>query len=152
MKTYRIIIILLASLLAGSCQRHYQIEERAICQLPISLSDELTTFEPGTSGIAANDVKTVYVNDTICILQLKAAYVKPDGTRQADELQYVYLVDVFMSKLEGHPIFLEEFRKVPLMTDKEIKVNKRHVKDSGEDVYTTFIGHGMPIRRSFDEK
>jgi len=134
-----------------SCQRRHSIEDRAKIQLPLSLATEIQDFEKGTEVLEIKDLKTVYVNDSICIMQFKPSLRDSTGRISEKELQYVYYVDMFLSRYYGRFIFRNEFRAVPSMTGKEIRENARKVRRDGENVYRAFEGHGNIITSNVND-
>ena len=150
-KLFFFLVVSFTLSLAVSCTRHHIIESRAHSQVEPSLVRELEDFVPTAANIRCLDAETVYANDTICILQLTANYDTAQQKNILEEVQYVYYVDMLLSRYYGKPIYREEFRNVPPMTRKEIKDSARKVRRTGENVYNSFAGHGNVITENFDD-
>lgn len=150
-KLSRFLLVSVIILSLSCCRQHFAIEDRARSQVMLSLIDELHDFESGSELQDVADMKTVYVNDSICILQLTPTVKDTAGLLSEIELQYVYYVDLFLSRHSGQFVFREEFRNVPFMTDEEINLNAVRVRRNRENVYDSFIGHGNVIRDNFDD-
>lgn len=145
MKPRYALLLLAVPAILLSCQKRYKIEELARGQIYPSLQKELLEFTPSARDIRMEELNTVYVNDSICILQLMAIYDTDTGERHIDQLQYVFYYDRLLSMYNGKNMFKEEFRLVPCMTEKELKESKKNVRKTGEVVYDTFSGHGTVV-------
>ena len=74
MKHCTLAIIFLATIFLFGCGRTYSISERAKQQLPVSLEYGMSKYINGFSDPKIEDLKIVYENDSICLLQFTAAY------------------------------------------------------------------------------
>ena len=139
-------------LLAISCTGKYGIEERAMKQLPVSLDGELQDFCPGASNPDIQDVKTVYVNDTICLLQFSVTFDNAEGSRRIRDYRYIYAIDMMQSRMAHKPVFVEEFRNILCLPDDLIRQCRRDVKVTGESVYDSAIGSCYRVIKPFDKE
>jgi len=148
----RILPVLLVSIFAiTSCQRHYGIEERAEKQILVSIEDELESFSPGMSDWRIEGLKTVYANDTICLLQCTARFHDAQGEKKVRDYRYIYLLDTEMARITGKLIFKEEFRNILCLPDDLIKKCREDVKRNNENVYQSSFGSCLTVRKPFDE-
>lgn len=133
------------------CDRQYTITKRARCQLPVSLNERLTDIVPATGMARIRNLKTVYENDSICLLQFTAAYKDTADVERTIDLRYIYLYDDFGSMMNGKMTFNEVFREIPCMPDDLIKKNRENVRKNNESVYKDLYGSTVPVRTPFDE-
>ena len=143
---------ILLILLAVSCTHRCKITERAMRQLPVSLDEQFSDFVPGFSDLKIQNLKTVYENDSICLLQFTAAFKDSSGTGREYDLRYVYLFDRFMSYSEGKAVFEECFKAIPCLPDKLIKECRDSVRINKESVFNNAIGSTIEVRTPFDKK
>ena len=134
-----------------SCQRVYEIEQRARQQIMVSFPEELDSFSPGMSDWRVEGLKTVYVNDSICLLQCTARFHDAHGENKVRDYRYIYLFDRTMSMAVGKRIFKEEFRNILCLPDNLIKKCRRDVALNGENVYDQAFGRTLTVRKPFDE-
>lgn len=133
------------------CDRQYTITKRARHQLPVSLNERLTDIVPATGMARIRNLKTVYENDSICLLQFTAAYKDTADVERTIDLRYIYLYDDFGSMMNGKMTFNEVFREIPCMPDELIKKNRETVRKNNESVYKDLYGSTVPVRTPFDE-
>lgn len=138
--------------LAVSCARQYKITERAQKQLPVSLNEEFPYLVEGYSDLEIQNLKTVYENDSICMLQFTAAYKDTLDEDKILDLRYIYIYDTFMSRMMKQRIFNDEFREIPCMPDEKIMECKKEVKKNKESVYDSMIGSTHPVNTPFDKQ
>lgn len=146
-----VLIIAAFVLLATGCTRKYGITDRAVRQLPVSLKDHITEFVPEFSDLSVRNLKTVYENDSICLLQFTAAYKDTAGVDKKIDLRYTYLYDDVMSMMNGKMTFNEAFNQIPCMPDELIKMNQKTVGKDKESVYQNLYGSTLPVNTPFDE-
>lgn len=150
----RTLLVVLAALffaLVTGCHRTYSITERAKQQLPVSLEYGMSKYIYDFKDPEIEDLKVVYENDSICLLQFTAAYKDSANTTKRLDLRYIYLFDRFMSMAEGKPVFNEGFRNILCLPDQIIKESREEVKMNKEVVYNDFIGSTFPVKTPFDE-
>lgn len=138
-------------LLTIGCTRQYGITKRALQQLPVSLKDHITEFVPGYSDLSVQNLKTVYENDSICLLQFTAVYKDTTGVDNTIDLRYIYLYDDVVSMMNGKMTFNEAFSQIPCMPDELIKKNQETVRKNKESVYKNLYGSTLPVNTPFDE-
>lgn len=138
-------------LLAIGCTRQYGITKRALQQLPVSLKEHIMEFVPDCSDVSVQNLKTVYENDSICLLQFTAAYKDTAGVDKTIDLRYIYLYDDIVSMMNGKMTFNEAFSQIPCMPDELIKKNQETVRKNKESVYNDLYGSTVPVGTPFDE-
>ncbi len=146
----RQIAFLIAGLALLSCTRQYAIEERAVRQMERSLPSALTSYCAGPHSWRIEDLKTVYVNDSICLLQFSARFRDSADVKYVKDLRYIYLLDMLESRFAGRPVYKEEFRNILCMPDDLILELQKKVRESGENVYNTSYGGVGPIADPID--
>ncbi len=151
MKHCTLAIIFLATIFLFGCGRTYSITERAKQQLPVSLEYGMSKYINGFSDPKIEDLKIVYENDSICLLQFTAAYKDTLNQTKRLDLRYIYLFDRFMSMAERKPVFNEGFRNILCLPDELIKKSRKEVKKNKEVVYDNFIGTTFPVKEPFDK-
>lgn len=152
MKRSTIILLIITLTLAIGCGGHsYPITERAMKQLPVSLEYGMSKYVQDFKEPAIEDLKIVYENDSICLLQFTAAYKDSTNATRRLDFRYIYLFDRFMSMAEGKPVFNEDFRNILCLPDEIIKESREEVKRNKEVVYNDFIGTTFPVKTPFDE-
>lgn len=119
--------------------------------MPVSLNERLTDIVPATGMARIRNLKTVYENDSICLLQFTAAYKDTADVERTIDLRYIYLYDDFGSMMNGKMTFNEVFREIPCMPDDLIKKNRENVRKNNESVYKDLYGSTVPVRTPFDE-
>lgn len=151
MRTLLAFLLLIGSTIIYGCGRECQITRRAKQQLPVSLEYGMSKFVSGFRDPKIEDLKIVYENDSICLLQFTAAYKDTtDAVRRLD-FRYIYLYDSFMSFAEKKPVYNEDFRNILCLPDELIKQSRKDVKKNKEVVYNDFIGTTFPVKTPFDE-
>lgn len=145
-----LIFLMFAAVVFG-CDRQCTITKRAQCQLPVSLNERLTDFVPAIGMARIKNLKTVYENDSICLLQFTAAYKDTADVEKTIDLRYIYLYDDFGSIMNGKMTFNEVFREIPCMPDELIKKNQKTVRKNKESVYNDLYGSTVPVGTPFDE-
>ena len=123
------------------------LENRARHQLPISVEYDLNNLE----GKEIQDLKTVYVNDSICLLQFHLQYKAPDGKVLVKDMRYTYIIDFMMSHYAGEAVYKELMEFMTCMPDEYIKKNRKYADQTGESVYNYMYGGTYPIVHPFDE-
>lgn len=103
-------------------------------------------FCPGMYDWRIEDLKTVYVNDSICMLQCTARFHDPAGNRRLRDYRYIYLIDTQMSRMYQRRIFKEQFRNILCMPDNLIKECRKQVKRNKESVYESSIASCIEVR------
>ncbi len=143
-------ILVIILFISVACQEHYAIEDRAKKQLMVSLEDELESFSPGKSDWYIEGLKTVYANDTICLLQCTARFQDAQGEKKVRDYRYIYLIDTEMSRILGRRVFKEEFRNILCLPDNLIKKSRKDVRKNNESVYDQSFGRTITVRRPYD--
>lgn len=150
-KTILLLPIFLIAFFSCS-KREFSIESRARNQAKFSLIEEVMQFDSTARDIVMSDVKTVYANDSICLIQFVASFVSGDGLSFHKDYRYIYLLDIPNSYYYGKAVYKELFKDIPCMPDDLIKRCRDDVKRSGESVYESQYGGTFPVRHPFDDK
>ena len=145
-----LIIIVLAELFV-SCIHENPMEERAKKQIVASMDSFLEGYFPGNQGWRMEDLKTVYVNDSICILQCSAWIHDVVGKQVVRDYRYIYLLDMDLSRASHKPVFSENFINTLCLSDREIRRRNRRVRQMGENVYNSVSGGCIPVQDPFQE-
>lgn len=111
----------------------------------------MSKFVNGFSDPKIEDLKIVYENDSICLLQFTAAFKDTSNATRRLDFRYIYLYDRFMSMAEKRPVFNEDFRNILCLPDELIKQSREEVKKNKEVVYNDFIGTTFPVKTPFDK-
>jgi len=151
MRRFSSAFLLLILFLPLSCERHYAIEERAKKQIMVSMEDELESFSPGMTDWYLEGLKTVYANDSICLLQCTPRFHDAKGEKKMRDYRYIYLIDTGMSHALGKMVFKEEFRNILCLPDKLIKKSRKEVWRNNESVYEQSFGRALTVRKPFDD-
>lgn len=149
-KTLAVALAALFFALVTGCRRTYSITERARQQLPVSLDYGMEEFVSHFEDGVIENLKTVYENDSICLLQFTAAYKDKAGATKRIDMRYIYLFDRAMSVAERRPVFNEGFRNILCLPDRIIKESRKEVRRNKEVVYNDFIGSTFPVKTPFD--
>lgn len=148
MKIFSPVVFCLLLVCTACSQKSSFLESRARQQLPCSLEYDLNNFK----NLEINDLKTVYCNDSICLLQFRLDFNDTLGTVYSRDMRYTYLIDFMMSHYKGKPVYKELMEFMSCMPDDYIKSNWKYVEDSGESVYSYMYGGTYPIPHPFDEQ
>lgn len=147
------VVVLLTVFLLGicGCSRHYSIEDRARSQVPVTLAYNYMTDQASRTDMSIDNLETVYVNDSICILQCNM-FFKEDGDKIRLDIRYIYLLDMMQSRMAGRPVFSECVKLVPCMPKDRIRQGRRDVKFESESVYESMYGTVSPVAVPCDSK
>ncbi|MBQ9311011.1 MAG: hypothetical protein IJ222_09180 [Bacteroidales bacterium] len=146
MKKYVIALMLLAAI--GCCRRG-ELEKRAQDQLPVSMEYHLQDYYPGMSAWRIEDVKTVYANDSIVLLQCTARFRDASGEKTVRDYRYIYKIDMDLSWAEGRAMFAEAFVNILCLSDKQIADYRKRVRKTGTSIYEHYRGAGLVVEHPF---
>ena len=134
-----------ALLLAASCSSRNGIERMAMERLPIALEKALGEKSTIKQGARIQSPETLYKCDSLCIILFKAVGKDPDGNKVSIPVRYVYLCDVVLSAVKGHPVY-SELVNVGQNTNRQgIRDLKKTYRDSADDLYLHYVGIATPI-------
>jgi len=139
--------ILLFACLSCTTKLPY-LERRARQQLPVSIGYDLSKYKDKE----IMDLKTVYVNDSICLLQCRLKFKDNTGSVHYQDLRYTYLIDFMESHYMGKAIYKENFEFITCLPDEYIVKSREKTEASGESVYQYMYGGTYPIQCPFDDK
>lgn len=138
-------LFFIAMIVASACQRHYAIEDRARLRLPVAVAKAVDDFSPAAVVEEIQDIKTIYVNDSICVIQCSALFKNADGSERILDYRYSYLIDRFQSRIYHRPYFMEGIDNTLCMPDDIIKQSQKEVRKSKESVYEHEIRRCLPV-------
>ena len=149
-----LLLLLIFAVSSVSCKRarEYSIEGRARQQLQVSVKHELAEFSPGARDWQIENVKTVYANDSICLLQCTVKFRNKEDNLVSEDYRYIYLLDIPQSYFHHKAIYNEEFRHIPCMPDNLIKKCRIDSEKDNISVYESMFGGTVPVREPFDGK
>lgn len=150
MRTKALVTVCIVVSLIISCKHAFNIESRARSQIQVSVSDYMEEYFNGIQSIEIKNIETIYVNDSICLLQARVTFDSKEYNDVQIDIRYTYLLDVFQSYITDKPVFCEEVKPVRLLSKEMIRQCRRDVKISGESVYESLIGNVYPIQHPVD--
>jgi hypothetical protein len=127
-----------------SC-RENKLVKIAKTELQSAIESNLKEYYAVVDSVSVRDIKTVYDNDSICILQCITTGKDTAGTVQEIEYRYTFLIDMIASRIEGKAIFNERAEICLCMPDSLIKKSREESERSGENVYDALYGSTLPI-------
>ena len=128
-----------------SCSR-MTLEDKAKEYLPTALEKKIKADYGVFEKKEIYNLKTIYANDSICLLQCRVNLIK-DGKKQMLEYRYIYLIDMFTSKISGKMVFSDCLMDVPCMPDELIKKSQEEVIRRNESVYDYMYSLTFPIEQ-----
>ena len=120
--------------------------QRAEERMPIALDKKIIEEFGEYKHIDVRDVKMVYTNDSICLLQCRVNLIDKKGNKQMLEYRYIYLIDVIMSRFTGKVIYNQCVKDFPCMPDDLIKKCQEEVVLRNESVYNDLYPRTSPIK------
>ena len=147
----KLLIVLLFPLLALSCAKSHPLEDRAKKQIALSTDLYLEGYFPRNEGWSMEGLETVYVNDSICVLQCTVRLRDSLSRPVVRDYRYVYLLDMELSRAVRKPVFTESYYNVLCLSEAEIQDLRRDVARTGENVYDYFYGGCIPVQHPFDQ-
>lgn len=120
--------------------------QRSEERMPIALDKKIIEEFGEYKHIDVRDVKMVYTNDSICLLQCRVNLIDKKGNKQMLEYRYIYLIDVIMSRFTGKVIYNECVMDFPCMPDDLIKKCQEEVVLRNESVYNDLYPRTSPIK------
>lgn len=132
-------------LLCAACCK-MSLERHAMSRMPDAIGAALADRFGKVDSWSLHEIKPIYANDSICLLQCAVEAIKPDGQKVWTEYRYIYLIDMVMSRFSGKAVYNESLREVPCMPDELIEQSRKDVVASRESVYDTLFGETLPIR------
>lgn len=146
MKTKIFVFVILALSFMSCRSKMHFLENRARQQLPVSIEFDLNNLE----GKEIHDLKTVYVNDSICLLQFHLQYKDESDNICIQDMRYTYVIDFMMSHYSGKAVYKELMEFMTCMPDEYIKEKRKIADQTGESVYNYMYGGTYPIVHPFD--
>lgn len=127
------------------------MECQAKKQIVASMDSFLEGYFPGKQDWRVEDLKTVYVNDSLCILQCSAWIHDAQGRQIVRDYRYIYLLDMDLSRASHKPVFTENYINTLCLSDREIRLRNRLVRQTGENVYYSVQAGCVPVQEPFRE-
>ena len=143
----KILLMLVAVCLLVSCRENLFID-RAKEQMKVAIANSITQKKEDAGKMSIHDVKTVYENDSICLLQCIVDITDRQERLRQIEYRYIYLIDIFMSKSSGKAVYNESLQEFPCLPDDLIKKCRQDVVRNNESVYDSLYGSTLPVSRS----
>ena len=143
----KILLMLVAVCLLVSCHEKLFID-RAKEQMKVAIANSITQKKEDAGKMSIHDVKTVYENDSICLLQCIVDITDRQERLRQIEYRYIYLIDIFMSKSSGKAVYNESLQEFPCLPDDLIKKCRQDVVRNNELVYDSLYGSTLPVSRS----
>lgn len=137
-------LILFCTFLIG-CSHGKSLEEYARVQLQESIEPFLETSFPGKKAWSIEDLKTVYTNDSICLLQCTARIRDSINRKVVRDYRYMYKIEMDFSRAAGRPVFFEDFENTLCLTDEQIRFARKRIKKNAENVYQLYSLVGTPV-------
>ena len=141
----KFIILCMSLFLLIACNKT-TILEKAEKRMPIALKQKIEVDFGEFKKMDVRDLKTVYANDSICLLQCYVDLVKKNGDKEILEYRYIYLIDGLMSRFSGKLIYNECVMDFPCMPDDLIKKCQEEVLSRNESVYDDLYSCTFPIK------
>lgn len=142
----KILLMSVVICLLISCHEKLFID-RAKEQMQIAITNSITEKKEDAGKMLIHDVKTVYANDSICLLQCVVDVTDRQDRLRQIEYRYIYLIDMFMSKSSGKAIYNESLQEFPCLPDDLIQKCRQDVVNSNESVYNSLYGSTLPVNR-----
>jgi hypothetical protein len=131
--------------IAASCSSRKGLEGMAMERLPKALEKAMEDQMSLKGGAKIQSLETIYVCDSLCMIQFQAAAKDPSGKEFSFPVRYVLLHDVFLSAAKGHQVYLEMVTGCQEMNRKELKTLKESCREKGNDLYVYYAGVASPI-------
>ena len=116
--------------------------------MKVAIANSITQKKEDAGKMSIHDVKTVYENDSICLLQCIVDITDRQERLRQIEYRYIYLIDIFMSKSSGKAVYNESLQEFPCLPDDLIKKCRQDVVRNNESVYDSLYGSTLPVSRS----
>lgn len=143
----KILWVLASVCLLISCHEKHFVD-KAKEQMQIAMANSISEKYEGTKKMSVHDLKTVYANDSICLLQCVVDITDQHDRIRQIEYRYIYLMDMFMSKYSGKAIYNESLQEFPCMPDDLIEKCQQDVAENNESVYDSLYGSTLPVKGS----
>lgn len=127
------------------CSKSKSLEDYAKLQIQQSIEPFLEESFPGKLDWRIEDIKTIYYNDSICLLQCTARLRDSLNRKVVRDYRYMYKIEMDFSRVAGHPVFYEDFENVLCLTDEQIRLFKKKVKRDRADIYKLYSIVGRPV-------
>lgn len=142
----KILLVVLSGVILSSCSGK-SLVDKAAHQMQVTI-DRLVVERYGkVEDLVVRDLKTVYANDSICLLQCVVNMTDPVGKPQKLEYRYIFLIDMFVSRLSGKVVYNEALQDFPCMPDDLIEKSRQEVLQKQESVYNDLFGYTLPVHR-----
>ncbi len=149
-KRYLGFIILLLGIFA--CHKE-TLSDRARASMMGVVRDAVEgRYKVGVKWMQIRDVKTIYENDSICLLQCRVDAQDSMGKKEMLEYHYVYLWDRFMSYAERRAVFNDAIIDAHCLSDERIERFRRELNEDGGSLYDGIFGETAPIKEKREER
>jgi hypothetical protein len=144
MAVNKILWLVLSVIIFSSCGKK-SLVDKAADQMKVTIDSLVVERYGDATDLVVSEVKTVYANDSICLLQCVVNMKDVEGKSQKLEYRYIYLIDMFMSRLSGKAVYNEALQDFPCMPDSLIRKSQQDVVEKGESVYDDLFGYTFPV-------
>ena len=143
----RIVPLLLCALtaLAVGCSTRSEIEKSAYSRLPKALEEAMMEDLSATGGADIVSPVIIYSCDSLFIVQFKAVAKDPGLKGYSFPVRYVFVQDMVLSHVYGHPVYAEKITGCPEMTPEEIEQTRAEFKRDAKKAYVYYASTASPI-------
>ena len=138
-------LVVCAALCMAGCASRPSLEKMALQRLPkaleLAMQEEMSL--PGGADIVSP--RTIYACDSLCLIQCEAVARDSSGREFRFPVRYIFLEDVFMSSVKGHPVYAEMVTGCPRMSEEEMEMLRRKCVEDGDRMYVYYAGIADPI-------
>lgn len=121
------------------------LRDNAVEQMEKEIYEKIHQTVEDVRKIDIQNVKTVYQNDSICMLQCEARLSLPDDSILKYEYRYIYLIDVYLSRFSGEMVYNHSLQDFPCMPDDLIEKCRKDVERNHESVYESMFPSTLPV-------
>ncbi len=133
-----ILLCLLALLASACCKSKPVMEALAMQRLPASLEKAMLQDLSLPGGAEIISPETIYVCDSLCIIQFDAVAKDSLGQELRFPVRYALVRDFIMSAATGEPYYAENIAGAPAMGAEEIEELKQYCKKEGAKMYSYY--------------
>lgn len=139
MKQRLFFFLCVVAILAVSCNRSKPLMEiMAMQRIPASLEKAMLQDLSLAGGAEISSPETIYVCDSLCIIQFEAVAKDSLGQEFHFPVRYALVRDFIMSAATGKPYYAENISGAPSMGEDEIAELKQYCKKEGEKMYSYY--------------
>lgn len=137
-----ILLCLLALLASACCKSKPVMEALAMQRLPASLEKAMLQDLSLPGGAEIISPETIYVCDSLCIIQFDAVAKDSLGQELRFPVRYALVRDGIMSAATGRPYYAESITGAPRMDSAENEEFKQYCRKEGTKMYEYYVSVG----------